>query len=443
MQSNGTSVCYCLWLAHCQDFADLLDSPEKDFLTSARITRRRVPCCNPSSSLLRLGAAVKIGYARHVAQTVSFCCEPKPVKSQANMESSRIFVRGLPPSFSSEDFKAHFSKQANVTDVKFIPHRRIGYVGYKTAEEAARAVKYHNNTFIRMSRIGVELARTVQEQQALTPAMNATNGVKRRYGLGGATREKHSENTLETSTPKSGGGKSCAEEAKLKEYLDVMQPPSKSKIWENQIVLIPEDSPATVSGSEMQQVIGAENDGDHEPVPKKQRMSSIVPNDMPLPKDRNLRNTEAAELAHMDSETPPITEQKTEDAANETVHIAQVASDADWLRSRTSRLLGLLDDDAPPESTVLSAGSEGQHVACESQTRNLTNGEMPDADAHPEYDYDHERPSTSVVTQLGMADTGKDNGRLFVRNLTYTTTEDDLRQHFEKGAYGTINEVSF
>ncbi len=77
------------------------------------------------------------------------------------MESSRIFVRGLPPNLSAEDFRRHFSKQCAITDAKFIPHRRIGYVGYKNPEEAAKAVKYHHKSFIRMSRIGVELARSV------------------------------------------------------------------------------------------------------------------------------------------------------------------------------------------------------------------------------------------------------------------------------------------
>lgn len=77
------------------------------------------------------------------------------------MESSRIFVRGLPPNITAQEFQRHFSKDANVTDVKFIPNRRIGYVGFKTPADAANAVRYHNKSFIRMSRIGVELARSV------------------------------------------------------------------------------------------------------------------------------------------------------------------------------------------------------------------------------------------------------------------------------------------
>lgn len=75
--------------------------------------------------------------------------------------SSRIFVKGLPPTLTEDDFRKHFSAKQEITDAKLIPHRRIGYVGFKTPEEAAKAVKFFNKTFMRMSRIGVELARPV------------------------------------------------------------------------------------------------------------------------------------------------------------------------------------------------------------------------------------------------------------------------------------------
>lgn len=78
------------------------------------------------------------------------------------MASSRVFVKNVPPSLTDEEFKAHFSQKHPVTDAKFLGHRRIGYVGYKTPEDAASAVKYFNKSFIRMSRIAVELARPVR-----------------------------------------------------------------------------------------------------------------------------------------------------------------------------------------------------------------------------------------------------------------------------------------
>lgn len=80
----------------------------------------------------------------------------------ATLQSSRVFVKGLPPSLTESDFRKHFSAGGRVvTDVKLIPQRRLGYVGFKSPEIAAEAVKYFNRTFIRMSRISVEIAKPV------------------------------------------------------------------------------------------------------------------------------------------------------------------------------------------------------------------------------------------------------------------------------------------
>jgi RNA recognition motif-containing protein len=79
------------------------------------------------------------------------------------MASSRIFVKGIPPNITEADFRKHFSaNNREVTDVKVIPQRRIGYVGFKTPEEASKAIKYFNKSYIRMSKISVESARPVR-----------------------------------------------------------------------------------------------------------------------------------------------------------------------------------------------------------------------------------------------------------------------------------------
>jgi len=83
------------------------------------------------------------------------------IYTSSTMATSRIFVRGLPPSYTENEFREHFAKRYGVTDAKLFPQRRIGYVGFKTPQDAASAVKYFNKTFIRMSKIWVELARDV------------------------------------------------------------------------------------------------------------------------------------------------------------------------------------------------------------------------------------------------------------------------------------------
>jgi multiple RNA-binding domain-containing protein 1 len=72
-------------------------------------------------------------------------------------------VRNLPVNLTEKDFQLHFSQQHAVTDIKLIPHRRIGYVGYKTPENAQDAVKHFNKSFIRMSKLHVEPALAVRQ----------------------------------------------------------------------------------------------------------------------------------------------------------------------------------------------------------------------------------------------------------------------------------------
>lgn len=74
--------------------------------------------------------------------------------------SSRIFIRSLPPKFGEDDMRKHFGRFP-ITDIKCFPQRRIGYVGYKTPEDAEKAVKYFNKTFIKLTKIYAEIARPV------------------------------------------------------------------------------------------------------------------------------------------------------------------------------------------------------------------------------------------------------------------------------------------
>ena len=85
------------------------------------------------------------------------------------MSSSRIFIKGLPPTISEDDFRKHFAAKHEITDTKLISQRRIGYVGYKTPEDAAKAVKFFNRSFIRMSKIAVEIARPVSTLPSFIP----------------------------------------------------------------------------------------------------------------------------------------------------------------------------------------------------------------------------------------------------------------------------------
>jgi multiple RNA-binding domain-containing protein 1 len=338
---------------------------------------------------------------------------------------------------TAEDFTKHFSKQFVVTDVKFIPHRRIGYVGYKSPEDAARAVKYHNKSFIRMSRIGVELARSVEEQSALRAGHNTANATNRTYGGNKADNPTSADVGGEKKRKResiAGDG----DKAKLQEFLEVMQPPSKSKTWENQDAIIArtnnEPTTTTIGKGEHE----ARSEDEYEPVPKKQKSE---------PK-RNRKVEQGFEAPQAEAAKPQqddaigIAEQGSEVAVQEPLDTMQPASDANWLRSRTSRLLGLVDDDDALGQNNLPEDSEGRKAELLSISEQVE--DVGNADASVQTYGEAKQADDTTVALPFHSEEGSpmSNGRIFVRNLTYTTTEEELRHHFENGAYGTIEEVS-
>lgn len=77
------------------------------------------------------------------------------------MESTRVFVGGLPPTCSNDQLKKHFGARFQVTDAHVLPKRRMGFVGFKSHEAAQQAVKHFNRTYMKMSKITVDIARPV------------------------------------------------------------------------------------------------------------------------------------------------------------------------------------------------------------------------------------------------------------------------------------------
>ncbi|KAG9241399.1 hypothetical protein BJ878DRAFT_230982 [Calycina marina] len=324
------------------------------------------------------------------------------------MESSRIFIKGLPPTISEEEFKKHFSAKHEVTDAKLISQRRIGYIGYKTPENAANAVKYFNRSFIRMSKIGVEIARPISDstlhvsRKAQREQVREDEKVNRQYRADAAAAAQ-----LNAGQKRKRTEVDHADE-KLKEFLEVMQPVTKSKAWAAKSM---EDSepPTKIQAIELPE---AESDGEYESIPTKERAKSPPKQSAPIP-------------------SPPVPSPvgvpiQASDPAVETSGAS--VSDDEWLRSRTNRLLDLVDPHTVQGATPTAMAS----VATEEQTM------KPSDTAHEEIpDIEPEEPEEETTDPTIEAI--KSSGRLFVRNLSYTATEQDLREHFER--CGALEEI--
>ncbi|KAF7938832.1 uncharacterized protein EAE98_001170 [Botrytis deweyae] len=340
------------------------------------------------------------------------------------MASSRIFIKGLPPNITEDEFKTHFGAKQEITDAKLISHRRIGYIGYKTPEEAAKAVKYFNKSFVRMSKIGVEIAR---------PISDASLPISRK-----AQREQERENnklrqlkqeadakvseSLNTGTKRKRSDVDIAD-PKLQEFLEVMQPASKSNanMWKaGTMDADMEEPPTKLQAIEVPE---EESDDEYQSVPSKAKKAPANPIESKAPV-APIPSTIVADSANQADEAMV-------DAPSNDVE----ATDDDWLRSHTNRLLDIVDpEDIIPKTQNLDVKDVEEVVAGETEPNTAIEDTVVD-----EAQVVEEQTENSPSELDATLETIKASGRLFVRNLPYSATEDDLRKHFEQ--YGTLEEI--
>lgn len=345
------------------------------------------------------------------------------------MASSRIFVKGLPPTFGEAEFRKHFSQNGrDVTDAKIFPNRRIGYIGYRTPEDAQKAVKYFNKTFIRMSRIGVEVARPIDESKSVR---------------GGAAAPTARRETAANAVPvadnkmkrkRDDEEKQKEQDPKLKEFLDAYKPKNKKAAWENDVAQ-PQGSSTTQKEDEDVPVVEAgASDDEYEQVPTKTKSRKVT--EIPATQEGSTIEESLDEADEQNIVTPTETDQEPSqsDSAKPAV------SDSDWARSRTSRLLGLLDDDEE-EATATPPR----------KARSVSEADESDADVVPEVVMKDSAPGSSVPTPPAEEETNEQpvdqdletvrtTMRLFVRNLPFDVQREALEAEFSP--FGSLDEVS-
>ncbi|KAI0014710.1 RNA-binding domain-containing protein [Xylariomycetidae sp. FL0641] len=352
-------------------------------------------------------------------------------------DSSRIFIKGLPPSSTDADLRKHFASKGHITDVKCIPNRRIGYVGFKSPQEAATAVKYFNRSFMRMSKISVELAKPVAD-----PSLAKSKVQRKGHGTAIAPDAPSKQPEPSTTDVKKDNAKKRKREdvdesdPKLREYLDVMQPAKKSANT------IHEFGGANVEDESAQAAVAvgeSESDEEYEAIPartsvkafqKNPRPTSPIPDKPPAPPP-------VERGAVPEVPIPNLTQPSDQPAG------PVAGTDDDWLRQKTSRLLDLVDEDDVIPAAAPSPPPHPSASNPEKADGNVSDEDMPDAAAE---DQDNNQDVPSAATGDNTAEAGdgalesiRKTSRLFIRNLPYTATEDEIRSYFEQ--YGSVEEV--
>ena len=186
------------------------------------------------------------------------------------------------------------------------------------------------------------------------------------------------------------------------------------------------------------QVPEGESDSEYENVPKK-------------PKSDKTAKTVSAEQAevsvqseamHVDGPTaknPDGAEDAQEDG-NEATQLKTALTDDDWLRSRTSRLLGINDDDDDDAQTAPAPSTSLQPVHEDKADADFEGFDDDAKDAPAPVVVEEDADTPDVPPGNEVEDKIRQSQRLYLRNLSYKIVEEDLRGAFD--GFGNLDEVS-
>mmetsp|Transcript_5304 Transcript_5304/g.6659 ORF Transcript_5304/g.6659 Transcript_5304/m.6659 type:complete len:839 (+) Transcript_5304:16-2532(+) len=332
---------------------------------------------------------------------------------------SRLIVKGLPKYFDEQKLRNHFSKKGDVTDVKLMKKRngesrRFAFIGYKSFEDAENSARFFNKSFIDTARIDVELAKTFSD-----PSVPLSFKEKRRLN---DERLKEQEARLieeqERKNKRQRTNKSAIDEEiesnpKLKEFMEVMKPSHQVKSWANYDLADGSGAPSTQALADEL----ARQDGNEKSVEINKPSVLQAPEGESddeyedFRPDANKEEEEKEEEKMISLSELPEEENKLANDENVT--------DLDWLKLRRRRM-----KDSESVDEIQAVESVSKKDTKPAEVEEITERQLDEPQQSPE-----------EVTIAKISETG----RLFVRNILYTSTEQEFRELFE--AYGPLQEV--
>lgn len=128
-----------------------------------------------------------------------------------------------------------------------------------------------------------------------------------------------------------------------------------------------------------------------------------------------------------------------DDMAQRMPQVQADATDDDWLRSRTNRLLDLVDPEDAARPNNPQPQPQPQQLPGPPATRESADEEHPETAQEQRSDGSASPKSTHGREQKAALDSIRKTKRLYVRNLAYTTTQEEMEDHFRR--FGPLEEV--
>jgi len=387
--------------------------------------------------------------------------------------SSRLCVKNIPKHLTLERLREHFAERGEVTDAKIMKtgdgkSRQMAFVGYKTEEDATKALEYFNNTFVDTSKISVEYARAVKSTTLPRPWSRHSEGSSaharsnapapdpdapeppdpdRFVGVRELKKMKNAkkhaaERELEAM---------LAADPKLAEFMELMAPRSKQKIWDNQDVTAfgaAGDGDGDLHAQLRDEKPAFEDDGsdddaydqDLDDDTGKAGAAKGVKR-QPARDARKRRGGGADDGSESDSfdvsdesdvsSESDESESDTDDEGVDALAADDGVSDMEYLKKRAG---AFSESESESEDEDASDGASEEEEEAEEEA---DDGDV-EKKAASEQNQNLGRKEARVVTAEDM-EAIAETGRVFARNLPFTATEEEVAAYFSR--FGPLTAV--
>ncbi|XP_044491836.1 multiple RNA-binding domain-containing protein 1 isoform X3 [Mangifera indica] len=329
---------------------------------------------------------------------------------------SRICVKNLPKYVAEDRLREVFSRNGEITDAKLMrtkdgKSRQFAFIGFRTEQEAEEAIKYFNKSYLDTCRITCEIAHKVgdpniprpwsryslkKEEKATEDGKKVVDDGERVVGAKGGAK-KSLEQVTENEDPL------------FQEFLQVMQPRVKSKMWENDTLI------ASTVGHNVNAEVA--------------KNKSLVNEEV---KEKSVALHDESNKNNVMSDSRAI--EKLQNVAHD-----EVISDMDYFKSRVKKDWSDSESDDNIDDKDDDDDDDNDNNSLEGEHDSLPKGaaqlDVEEEDINGET-VDLENPSSSLNDEQ---EESWESGRLFVRNLPYMASEDELKELF--GKFGNVSEV--
>jgi len=351
---------------------------------------------------------------------------------------SRLIVKGLPKHMTEARLRDEFSEAGEVTDVKVMKtadgrSRQFGFVGFRREEDARNARRLLNQTFLDTSRLTVDFARPVGDG-AIPRAWSKYTKEKERKERetketsDGRGQQDEREKNDDGTSRKRLRPKDATEDVGFQEFAKQMRAIKTRKFWSNadgldgaQVRKIAvESKKAGGKGIFLSRTHVTFDDSGDEAGEDDHELDTQV-----YPPEEMKEDESDAEEEYQELKRPPMHTADSKALAMDT----QV-DDLAYFRSKV-----VSDSD----SSISQEQDSDENSESENSDMKALSGGLVESGAPRHANLSTERPVQVADEQTDMEADILDTGRLFLRNLAFSVTEQDIEATFER--FGVVSEV--